>query len=90
MLLSGVGMPNQMNIRALLQVLRNAPGLPSGTAAEVLAQHLADAGVLYPAALTDDEAIKIGADAAGLLPSDRTEVALCVREGLEKIARGAL
>jgi hypothetical protein len=81
-------MPNPRNLGALLQVLHNAPGLPNGTLLEPLAQHLADAGVLYPGALTDDEAVQIGADAAALLPSDRSEIALCVREGLEKIARG--
>jgi hypothetical protein len=82
-------MANDRNVGALLQVLHNAPGLPAGIALEALARHLADAGVLVPAALTDDEAVKIGADAAGQVPSDRTEIALCVREGLEKIARGA-
>ena len=67
------------------------PSLPAGLALEPLAwQHLADAGVLFPAALTDDEALKIGVDAAGTMPSDRSEIALCVREGLEKLARGAL
>jgi hypothetical protein len=43
-----------------------------------------------PSALTDDEAVKIGADAAGAVPSDRSEIALCVREGLERIAKGEL
>jgi hypothetical protein len=81
-------MANTRNVGALLQVLHNAPGLPRGIALEALARHLADAGVLFPAALTDDEAVKIGVDAAGTMPSDRSEIALCVREGLEKIARG--
>jgi hypothetical protein len=44
--------------------------------------------VLYPAALTDDQAVKLGADAVGGLPTDPTEIALCVRDGLERIARG--
>ena len=60
----------------------------AGLALAALAGHLADAGVLFPAALTDDEAVKIGVDAAGTMPSDRSEIALCVREGLEKMARG--
>jgi hypothetical protein len=81
-------MANSRNVGALLQVLHNAPGLPAGIELEALARHLAEAGVLFPAALTDDQAVKIGADAAGTLPSGRTEIALCVREGLEKIARG--
>jgi hypothetical protein len=44
--------------------------------------------VLYPAALTDDQAVKIGADAVGAIPTDPSEIALCVREGLERCARG--
>ena len=81
-------MANERNVGALLQVLHNAPGLPAGIDLERLARHLAEAGVLFPSALTDDEAVQVGADAAGTLPSDRTEIALCVREGLERIARG--
>lgn len=45
-------------------------------------------GVIVPAALTDDEAVAIGADAASTIPKDQTEVAPCVRQGLERIARG--
>ena len=74
---------NDRNISALVQVLRGAPGLPAGIPLEALAEHLTAAGVLYPAALTDDQAVKLGA-----LPTEPTEIALCVREGLEKIARG--
>ena len=81
-------MPNDRNISALVQVLRGAPGLPTGIPLEAIAAHLAAAGVVYPADLTDDEAVKIGADASGVLPADRSEIALCVRQGLEKIARG--
>ncbi len=81
-------MPNERNIAALVQALRGAPGLPPDIPLEVFARRLADAGVLFPLALTDDEAVKIGADAAGTIPPDRTEIALCVRQGLEKIARG--
>jgi hypothetical protein len=44
--------------------------------------------VLYSAALTDDQAVKIGANAVGSIPIDASEIALCVREGLERIARG--
>jgi hypothetical protein len=43
---------------------------------------------LVPAALTDDQAVAIGADANGTLPAERTEIALCVRQGLEQIAKG--
>jgi hypothetical protein len=71
-----------------MQVLRSAPGLPPGIPLEELARHLAAAGVLYPAALTEDQAVKIGADAVGSIPTDPSEIALCVREGLERIARG--
>ena len=59
-------------------------GLRTGPCAE----HLAAAGVLYPAALTDDQVVKLGADAVGSIPTEPTEIALCVREELEKIARG--
>jgi hypothetical protein len=79
---------NDRNISALMQVLRGAPGLPAGIPLEELARHLAAAGVLYPAALTDDQAVKIGADAVGSIPTDPSEIALCVREVLERIARG--
>jgi hypothetical protein len=83
------GMANKRNIAALVQALRGSPGLPAGIPLEALADHLAEAGVLVPAALTDDQAVAIGADAAGTLPTERTEIALCVREGLEQIAKGA-
>jgi hypothetical protein len=79
---------NDCNISALVQVLRGAPGLPTGIPLETLAEHLAAAGVLYSAALTEDQAVKLGADAVGSIPTEPTEIALCVREGLEKIARG--
>jgi hypothetical protein len=53
-----------------------------------VARYLSDAGVLVPGVLTEEEAVKIGADAAGTVPAERSEIALCVREGLERIARG--
>ena len=53
-----------------------------------VARYLSDQGVLVPSVLTEDEAVKIGADAAGTVPAERAEIALCVREGLERIARG--
>jgi hypothetical protein len=81
-------MANKRNIAALIQALRGSPGLPIGIPLEALAQHLAEAGVLVPAALTDDQAVAIGADASGTLPAERTEIALCVRQGLEQIAKG--
>jgi hypothetical protein len=55
---------------------------------EEIARHFAEQGVIVPAALTDDQAVRIGADAAGTVPTDRSEIALCVREGLERIAKG--
>jgi hypothetical protein len=62
---------NDRNISALVQVLRGAPGVPIGLPLEELARHLAAAGVLYPAALTHDQAVKIGADAVGSIPTTR-------------------
>jgi len=81
-------MSNDRNLTALVQALRSAPGLPAGVPLESLAAHLASQGVLVPAALTDDEAVKIGADAVGNVPTEPAEIALCVREGLERVARG--
>jgi len=81
-------MPNDRNISSLIQALRGAPGLPLGVPLEELARHLADAGVIIPASLTDDQAVSIGANAASMVPRDRTEIALCVRQALEQIARG--
>jgi hypothetical protein len=43
-------MANDRNVSALVQVLRGAPGLPAGIPLEALAEPLAAAGVLYPAA----------------------------------------
>ncbi len=80
---------NDRNLAALEQALRGSPGMPVGVPLEAIAGHLAAQGILAPAALTDDEAVKIGADAAGSLPPDPAEIAFCVREGLERIARGA-
>jgi hypothetical protein len=79
---------NDRNLTALVQALRGAPGL-TGIPVEAIARHLVAQGVLVPAALTDDEAVKIGADAVGNVPTEPAEIALCVREGLERIARGA-
>jgi hypothetical protein len=52
------------------------------------AEWLGARGVLVPATLTVDQAVKIGADAVGSIPRDPAEIALCVREGLEQIAKG--
>jgi sRNA-binding carbon storage regulator CsrA len=61
----------------------------SGELRRKLVQHMiVSAGVLIPAALTDDDAVRIGADAAGNVPTDRAEIGLCVRQNLERIARG--
>jgi len=54
-----------------------------------LAEWLAAHGVLVPSALTEDQAVKIGADAVGSVPTEPAEIALCVREGLERIASGS-
>jgi hypothetical protein len=78
---------NNRNLTALTRALRGAPGL-AGVPLEAIALHLVDQGVLVPAALTDDEAVKVGADAVGNVPTEPAEIALCVREGLERIARG--
>ncbi|MBA3257841.1 MAG: hypothetical protein H0T68_00035 [Gemmatimonadales bacterium] len=42
------------------------------------ARWLAARGVLVPKSLSEDEAVKIGADAAGTIPNDPAEIALCV------------
>jgi hypothetical protein len=78
---------NDRNTSALTQAFRGAPGL-TGIPLEAIARHLAEQGVLVPAALTDNQAVKIGADAVGNVPTEPGEIALCVREGLERIARG--
>lgn len=44
-------------------------------------------GVIMLAGLTDDQAVAIGADAAGIVPTERSEIALCVRQGLERVAK---
>ena len=84
-------MPNLLNIAELTRLLESAPKDSDHvhTLEELQAHFLAANGVLAPAALTDDEAVKIGADAVGNLPTEPAEIALCVREGLERIARGA-
>jgi hypothetical protein len=78
---------NDRNVTALALALQGAPGL-GDAALEGVARHLARRGVIAPVALTDDEAVKIGADAAGAVPTEPGEIALCVREGLARIARG--
>ena len=96
-------MPNERNVAALEALLTTAAEGSMGavpppfqemieqplreTIAHV-ARYLSDQGVLVPGVLTEDEAVKIGADAAGTVPAERSEIALCVREGLERIARG--
>jgi hypothetical protein len=88
-------MANERNIEALTEVLLEslpqpnvaAPALLAGVA-KALAESLASRGVIVPTALTDDEAVKIGADAAGSLPAERSEIALCVRQAWRRL-RGA-
>jgi hypothetical protein len=84
-------MPNLANIAELTRLLEAAPQDPDNvhTRAELQAHFLASKGVLVPAALTEDDAVKLGADAVGNIPTEPAEIALCVREGLERIARGA-
>jgi hypothetical protein len=83
----GGSTPNHRNVAALMQALRGSPGLPVGVPLEAVARHLTQQGVIVPAALTDDQAVKIGADAVGNVPTDPAEIALCVRQGLERIAK---
>ena len=96
-------MPNERNVAALEALLNQAAEASLGavppqfqmmlegplreTIAHV-ARYLSDEGVLVPSVLTEEEAVKFGADAAGTVPAERSEIALCVREGLERIARG--
>jgi hypothetical protein len=88
-------MPNERNIEALTELLLEAlphpdvaaPALVAGVA-KALAESLASRGVIVPTALTEDEAVRIGADSAGSVPAERSEIALCVRQGLEQIAKG--
>ena len=78
------------DIAALVQDLRSTPGLPTGIPLAVFAAPLARQGVIVPAAVTDDQAVNVGANAVGALPTDPAAIALCVREGVEQIARGEL
>jgi hypothetical protein len=91
-------MANERNIERLAEIIAQAMeaqlaamdlGGPLYQDAHSLAGLLAERGVLVPAALTDDEAVKLGADAIGSVPTEPAEIALCIREGLERIARGA-
>ena len=83
---------NERNVERLRLMLieecRRLRHLLSPETVDALASALAARGVLVPAVLTDDEAVKIGADAVGAMPTDPAEIALCVREGLERIAKG--
>ena len=80
---------NERNLHALQLLLDDLMLIRSSfVSAREAAEWLAARGVLVPSALTDDEAVKIGADAVGNVPTDPAEIALCVRQGLERIARG--
>jgi hypothetical protein len=81
---------NQQNVEALEALLAEHCRVAHGHECECCegAAYLASRGVLVPGVLTEDQAVRIGADAAGTLPADPAEIALCVREGLERIARG--
>ncbi len=80
-------MPNFRQVAAISYLIRR---WRRGDQQMELAEWLVRRGVIVPRELTDDEAVKIGADAAGFPPTDRAEIAHCVREGLERIAkRGA-
>ena len=96
-------MPNERNVAALEALLTEAAAgqldlvpppfremIGDGVRQTItqVAQYLSGRGVLVPSVLTEAEAVRIGADAAGGVPTERAEVALCVREGLERIARG--
>jgi hypothetical protein len=78
---------NDRNVTALALALQGAPGT-AGLPLDAIARHLAGRGVIAAVALTDDEAVKLGADAAGTVPTEPGEIALCVREGLARVARG--
>lgn len=79
-------MANERNVIALKQLIREW----SHTAQSVdLPEWMASQGVLVPSALTNDQAVEIGADAVGAMPIDPAEVALYVQEGPERIARGS-
>ncbi len=80
-------MPNNCHIAALIQTVRSV-GLTASVPLLALARGLADAAVLVPMALTDDGAVKSGRTPRACCPVDPAELALCVREGLEQIARG--
>jgi hypothetical protein len=96
-------MPNERNVAALEAILTEAAAgqldlVPAPYRAMIddsvrqtiayVAQYLSGRGVLVPGVMTEDEAVGIGADATGSVPTERSEVALCVRQGLERIARG--
>jgi hypothetical protein len=96
-------MLNGLNVRILSELLDNAaaaaeeargprPELTqirlSPELRRALVEHMvAASGVLVPAALSDDDAVRISADAAGV-PTERGEIGLCVRQNLERIAKG--
>ena len=71
-------MPNLLNVTELTRLLEAAPQDSDHvhSRAELQAHFL------------EEEAVKIGADAAGTIPPDRSEIALCVRQDLERIAKG--
>jgi hypothetical protein len=97
-------MVNEMNVKLLARLLERAavhieeqtkrqydltPIRLSEELRDRLAEHMiAEAGVIVPRALTDDDAVRLGADAVGNVPTEPAEIALCVREGLERIAKG--
>jgi hypothetical protein len=53
-----------------------------------LPEFLASRGVLASSALTDDDGVAIAADAGTAPAEERGEIGLCVRQRLDKIARG--
>lgn len=81
---------NQRNVAALEMLLREHCRAAHCKECDCVesAQFLASHGALVPSALTDDEAIKIGADAAGVVPIEPAEIALCVRQSLAKVGAG--
>jgi hypothetical protein len=83
-------MANLLNVAELTRLIEAAPqdGDHVHSRAELQAQFLAAHGVVVPSALTEDDAVKLGADAAATVPAERSEIALCVRQNLERIARG--
>ena len=76
---------NDRNVAALRDLIDQWRTREGG---QDLPEFLADHGVLAASALTDDDGVAIAADASTTAAEERGELALCVRQRLDKIARG--